>query len=63
MVRGTIAEVVAEAVPLPAEFFAVTRKMYPVPLVRPITDAEVEVETPSTNVTHVEPEFVEYSTT
>jgi hypothetical protein len=46
---------------VPAEFTALTRNEYVVPLVRLVTVAVVAVETPSTNVDHVEPLFDEYS--
>ena len=40
---------------LPAEFTALTRNEYVTPLVRPVTVADVAVDTPSLNVDHVEP--------
>jgi hypothetical protein len=40
---------------VPTPFTAATRNTYAVPLVRPVTVAEVDVEVPSLNVVHVEP--------
>jgi hypothetical protein len=51
----------SEALPVPAEFTAETRKLYEVPLVRPVTVAEVFVEVPSAKVAH-EPPLGWYST-
>jgi hypothetical protein len=45
----------SEALPVPAEFTAETRKLYEVPLVRPVTVAEVFVEVPSVKVAHESP--------
>lgn len=62
-VRGTTPELVDDAVPTPAAFFAVTRKMYPLPLMSPVTVAVVALDTESLKVIHVVPLFVEYSMT
>ena len=48
---------------LPTEFTAATRKMYWVPFVNDVTEAVVAEETPSANVDHDVPEFVENCTT
>jgi 3-oxoacyl-(acyl-carrier-protein) synthase len=50
----------ADGVPAPAEFTAATRNRWPMPLVRPVTVADVDAETPSSNVVHVEPPLVLY---
>ena len=57
-----VAEAVPDAEPVPAALVADTRKLYDVPLVRPVTVAEVDVEVPSENVVH-EPPLGRYSTT
>lgn len=50
----------AEYGPSPIAFLARTRKMYEVPLVRPVTVADVDIETPSENVVQLDPLFEEY---
>ena len=62
-VRGATEVVHVDATPVPTEFCALTRKMYCVPFVRPVTEADVELDVPSLNVVQVEPAFVEYSMT
>jgi hypothetical protein len=52
-----------EYAPVPTPFTAATRNVYAVPLVSPVTVAEVAVDVPSENVVHVEPLFDEYCTT
>ena len=47
--RGVIAADTADQEPAPAALTAATRKTYLVPLVKPVTFAEVFVETPSLN--------------
>ena len=54
-VRGVIDVDAVEYGPSPAMFFAATWKVYAVPLVRPVTVAEVTVPVPSLNVVHVPP--------
>ena len=51
-----------ETVPVPAAFVALTRNVYAVPFVKPVTVAEAAVDVPSANVVHVVP-FVDNSTT
>ena len=48
---------------MPAAFVADTRNVYAVPLVRPVTVADVTVDVASVNVDHDEPPFDEYSMT
>jgi hypothetical protein len=61
-VRGVAEVEVDEFAPLPAAFFANTRKTYDVPFVRPVTVTEVAVEVvPLAQAVQVEPLFEEYS--
>jgi hypothetical protein len=53
----------AEYAPVPTPFTAATRKVYAVPLVRPVTAAEVAVDVPSETVVHVEPLLLLYCKT
>ena len=46
--------------PVPRALVAATLNRYAVPLVSPVTVADVDVDVPSANVVHVEPEFDEY---
>ena len=48
--RGAMPADVADQDPVPAALMAATRNTYPVPLVRPVTVAEVLVLVPSLNV-------------
>ena len=50
----------AEFVPVPAALTAATLNTYEVPLVSPVTVAEVDVLVPSLKVVHEEPLFDEY---
>ena len=59
---GVRATELSETVPVPAALTALTRNLYEIPAVNPVTVADVEVETPSENVVHVEPASLEYST-
>jgi hypothetical protein len=52
-----------ENTPVPIVFLAATLNTYAVPLVKPVTVTEVEVDTPSENVVKVEPLSLEYWTT
>ena len=61
-VRG-VADVVVDAAPVPAALTAETRNVYAVPLVRPVTVADVTVDVASLNVVHDVPPLDEYSTT
>ena len=64
--EGTVAGVTEDDVavaPVPKAFVALTRNVYAVPFVRPVTVAEAAVDTPSVNVVHVVPELDEYRTT
>ena len=53
---------VNEAKEFPIRFFAVTRNSYELPAVKPVTEAEVAVDTPSENVVHVPDVAIRYST-
>ena len=53
---------VKEAKEFPIRFFAVTRNSYALPALKPVTVAEVVVDTPSVNVVHVPDEATRYST-
>lgn len=59
-VRGIAADEFAEFVPVPAALTAATLNTYEVPLVSPVTVAEVDVLVPSLTVVHDEPLFDEY---
>ena len=59
-VRGIATAELAEFVPVPAALTAATLNTYEVPLVRPVTVAEVDVLVPSLNVVHEDPLFDEY---
>ena len=61
-VRGVTADDAAETIPVPAALVALTRNVYAVPFVKPVTVAEAEVEVPSANTVYVEPS-VDDSTT
>jgi len=61
-VRGETEVVQTEATPMPTLFTALTRKVYEVPLVSEVIDAEVAVDVPLMKENHVLPPFVEYST-
>ena len=58
---STIGEV-NEAREFPIKFLAVTRNSYELPALKPVTIAEVVVDTPSVNVVHVPDEATRYST-
>jgi hypothetical protein len=60
---GVAALLAVDHAPCPTPFTAATRNVYAVPLVRPVTAADVLVEVPSLNVAHVEPLLLEYCTT
>ena len=53
---------VNEAKEFPIRFFAVTRNSYELPALKPVTVAEVAVDTPSENVAHVPDAAIRYST-
>jgi hypothetical protein len=53
---------VKEAKEFPIRFFAVTRNSYALPALKPVTVAEVVVDTPSVNVVHVPDVATRYST-
>ena len=57
-VRGVTADDAVETVPVPATLTALTRNVYAVPLVRPVTVAEAVADVPSANVVQIVP-FVE----
>ena len=54
---------VLDEAPRPAEFTALTRNAYMVPFTRPLTVADGDADTPSSNAVHDEELFVEYSMT
>ena len=56
-----VVETTFDASLVPALLLALTLNEYVVALVRPVTVALVDVETPSLNVDQVEPEFEENS--
>ena len=60
-VRGATDVVHDEATPVPTLCTALTRKMYCVPFVSPVTDALGVLDTPSLTVVHVEPPLVDIS--
>ena len=47
---------------VPMALTAATRKMYAVPFVRPVTVADVAVDTPSANVVQEAPELLDHCT-
>jgi hypothetical protein len=53
---------VKEAKEFPIRFFAVTWNSYALPALKPVTVAEVVVDTPSVNVVHVPDVATRYST-
>jgi hypothetical protein len=60
--NGTTAADTVDGVLLPDAFMALTRNMYDVPFVRPVTVVEVAVEVPSENTDQVVPALDEDST-
>ncbi len=58
-----VALTVADQAPVPAALNAATRNRWLTPLVRPVTVAAVEVDTPSAKVVQVAPPSLEYWTT
>ena len=58
---GVTAMVLDDA-PRPTELTALTLNAYMTPLARPVTVADGEADTPSSNTVHVDELFVEYST-
>ena len=61
-VRGITAADVADTAPVPAALVALTRKVYEVPLVKPVTVAAAVVDVPSANTTQSVP-LIDDSTT
>lgn len=61
VVRGATEVDDLEAIPTPTMFTALTLKMYWLPLVKLVTEADVALDVPSLYDDHVEPPFVEYS--
>ena len=53
-VRGVTEPDAVETVPVPAAFVALTRNVYAVPFVKPVTVALAVVDVPSANTVHVE---------
>jgi hypothetical protein len=58
-----VTAIVVDAAPWPTEFNALTRNAYIVPFVRPVTVADGDADSPSSNVVQAEELLVEYSTT
>jgi hypothetical protein len=63
VVAGVICGMRADHAPWPTEFTAATLTMYAVPLMRPVTVADVAVLTPSLKVAQVLPANEKYWTT
>jgi len=61
--RGVTAVVFAEKLLMPLELWAATRKMYAVPLLRPVTAADADDVTPLATPVHDTPLLLEYWTT
>jgi hypothetical protein len=61
-VRGTTAAETVDVAPVPAALVALTRNVYDVAFVKPVTVADADVEVPSANVVHDPPDG-KYSTT
>ena len=61
-VRGITAADVADTAPVPTLLVALTRNVYEVPFVKPVTVAEAVAEVPSANTTHSVP-LIDDSTT
>ncbi len=61
-VRGVTAAETVEDGPVPAALVALTRNVYDVPFVKPVTVADADVQTPSLNVDQIAPELLENST-
>ena len=61
-VRGVTADDAVETVPVPAALVALTRNVYAVPFVKPVTVADAVVDVPSANTVYVVPS-VDDSTT
>ena len=62
VVRGVTAAETIEVAPVPAALVALTRNMYDVPFVKPVTVAAAIVDVPSANVDQIAPELLENST-
>lgn len=58
-----VTAIVVDDAPRPTEFTALTRNAYMTPLVRPVTVADGDADTPSSNTVQEDELFVEYSTT
>ena len=61
-VRGVTEAETVDVAPVPAALVALTRNVYGVPFVKPVTVAEAEVDVPSANTVYVVPS-VDDSTT
>ena len=62
VVTGVTEDDAVETVPVPAVLVALTRNVYAVPFVKPVTVAEADVDVPSANTVYVVPS-VDDSTT
>jgi hypothetical protein len=62
VVRGVTEAETVEVAPVPAALVALTRNVYDVPFVKPVTVADADVEVPSANVDQIAPELLENST-
>ena len=61
VVRGATDVDQVDAVPTPTLLIALTRKMYCVPFVNPVIEADVALDVPSAKIVQEVPLFVEYS--
>jgi len=55
-VRGVTADETVEVAPVPAALVALTRNVYDVPFVKPVTVVAAVVDVPSANVVHDPPD-------
>jgi hypothetical protein len=56
VVDGITAAETVDVAPVPAALVALTRNVYDVPFVKPVTVADADVEVPSANVVHDPPD-------
>ena len=56
VVRGTTADETVDVAPVPAALVALTRNVYDVPFVKPVTVVAAVVDVPSANVVHDPPD-------
>jgi hypothetical protein len=58
--EGVTTELAAEYAPVPIPLTAATLKIYPCPLVNPVTDTVVDVDAERVKVVHDDPELALY---